>query len=46
MANQLKTTIYKIVDKKYYIGYNKVLLITDCLQGKGGGSYGIYGAIS
>ena len=36
MANQLKTTIYKIVDKKYYIGYNKVLLITDCLQGKGG----------
>ena len=36
MANQLKTTIYKIVDKKYYISYNKVLLITDCLQGKGG----------
>ena len=36
MANQLKTTIYKIVDKKYHIGYNKVLLITDCLQGKGG----------
>lgn len=26
MANQLKITIYKIVDKKYYIGYNKVLL--------------------
>ena len=36
MANQLKTTIYKIVDKKYHIGYNKVLLITDYLQGKGG----------
>ena len=36
MSNQLKTTIYKIVDKKYYIGYNKVLLITDCLPGKGG----------